>query len=193
MNGHSAVADESSTGEAASQADFVRKHGRRLALFIKRRVGDPRSMQEIEQETWAAHLRRWTEHLDRPAALFGIASNLIKDWYAQRGLEISFAPDAIGGVLEVLPPQQRRPRDPGDSVPMSVDLGKAMKRLSKRHREVMVLKCVDDLAVKEIAAVLGIGAGTVKEYLAEARIALRKNPDLAGYETGRTVTTEVTT
>jgi len=191
MNGHSVVAVESSPGEAASKADFAKNHKRRLALFVRRNVGDPRAAQEIEQETWAAHFRRWSEHRDQSAALFGIAWNLIKDWYSARGVEASVAIDDVGGVLEVVPPRQRG-LDPGAEVPVRVDLERAVGKLCRRHREVMVLRCVYGLSIKETAAVLGVGAGTVREYYAEAKIALRQNPNLAGYGTGRTLTSEVT-
>jgi len=51
----------------------------------------------------------------------------------------------------------------------------ALRGLSPRQRACVVLRCYGDLPVAEVAAVLGVGEGTVKRYLSEAmsRVAVR--------------------
>jgi RNA polymerase sigma factor (sigma-70 family) len=58
-------------------------------------------------------------------------------------------------------------------------LGEALKRLRRRHREVLVLHYLADLPVEEIALVLRIPAGTVKGRLFRARAALERELDEA--------------
>ena len=49
----------------------------------------------------------------------------------------------------------------------------AMKRLSKKSREILILRNVENLAYDEIAKVLGFNLGTVKSRIARAREELR--------------------
>lgn len=56
----------------------------------------------------------------------------------------------------------------------------ALRELPARQREVVVLRFLLDLPVQDVAAMLGIGAGTVKSYTARAMEALRprlEDPD----------------
>jgi DNA-directed RNA polymerase specialized sigma24 family protein len=56
----------------------------------------------------------------------------------------------------------------------SQTLGRLMEQLPAQHREVLLLREVEDLAYKEIAEVAGVPIGTVMSRLARARLSLRK-------------------
>jgi RNA polymerase sigma-70 factor (ECF subfamily) len=47
-------------------------------------------------------------------------------------------------------------------------------QLPAEYREVLILREIEDLPYKDIAAVTGIPAGTVMSRLSRARLALRK-------------------
>jgi RNA polymerase sigma-70 factor (ECF subfamily) len=69
------------------------------------------------------------------------------------------------------------PRDPEALLMERLDsqtLTRLMERLPPEYREVLLLREVEDLAYKEIAAVSGVPIGTVMSRLARARLALRK-------------------
>lgn len=53
-----------------------------------------------------------------------------------------------------------------------LDLHHALRRLSPRHREVLVLHYVAELSVEEVAGQLRLPVGTVKSRLNRARHAL---------------------
>lgn len=55
-----------------------------------------------------------------------------------------------------------------------MDIGDAMARLPLSQRVVLVLRTREGLSEREIAATLGISAGTVKSRLHRARAALRE-------------------
>lgn len=55
-----------------------------------------------------------------------------------------------------------------------VDVGVALKRLSPRQRETVVMRFFDDLTVPQIAAALGTTQGTVKRHLFDATAVLRE-------------------
>jgi RNA polymerase sigma-70 factor (ECF subfamily) len=53
-------------------------------------------------------------------------------------------------------------------------LGTLMAQLPAEYREMLILREIEDLSYKDIAAVTGIPAGTVMSRLSRARLALRK-------------------
>ena len=58
--------------------------------------------------------------------------------------------------------------DPADQVSDRDAMLAALRSLSPRQRACVVLRYYEDLPVAEVAAVLGVGEGTVKRYLSEA-------------------------
>lgn len=65
-----------------------------------------------------------------------------------------------------------------DAASVSADLRAGLAVLPPRERACVVLRYVDDLPVREIAASLGIGEGTVKRYLHDGTRTLRARLDL---------------
>jgi len=61
------------------------------------------------------------------------------------------------------------------------ELAAAMANLSAMHREVVLLRFVDDLTIDEIADALDVPAGTVKSRLHHAIAAMREDPRIRRY------------
>jgi RNA polymerase sigma-70 factor (ECF subfamily) len=61
------------------------------------------------------------------------------------------------------------------------ELAAAMATLPDTHREVMLMRFVDDMSVNEIAVALAIPEGTVKSRLHHAILALRSDPRMLRY------------
>jgi RNA polymerase sigma factor (sigma-70 family) len=61
----------------------------------------------------------------------------------------------------------------GDGPALSMDVIRAMNRLSFEHRQILLLVAVEGLSYREIADELAIPAGTVMSRLARARERLR--------------------
>jgi len=53
-------------------------------------------------------------------------------------------------------------------------VGRSLAKLSREHREVLVLRELEELSYRDIAAVTGVPIGTVMSRLARARTALRE-------------------
>jgi RNA polymerase sigma-70 factor (ECF subfamily) len=60
-----------------------------------------------------------------------------------------------------------------DGPALSMDVVRAMKRLSIEHRQILLLSGVEGLSYREIAAELSVPSGTVMSRLARARERLR--------------------
>ena len=68
--------------------------------------------------------------------------------------------------------------DPGET---RQELTVVLAGLPESHREVLLLRFVDDFSLEEIAAALEIPLGTVKSRLHNAIAALREDPRTARY------------
>lgn len=67
---------------------------------------------------------------------------------------------------------------PENTVPESGDITEALGDLSDAHREVILLRFVDDMSLQEIASALAIPVGTVKSRLHLAIRQLRESPQI---------------
>ncbi len=65
-----------------------------------------------------------------------------------------------------------------NTAPESDDIAAALGDLSDAHREVILLRFVDDMSLAEIASALGIPVGTVKSRLHLAIRQLRESPQI---------------
>jgi RNA polymerase sigma-70 factor (ECF subfamily) len=151
------------TGAPADGAEFaawVRPHMAVLTALAVRQVGAS-DADDLVQETL---LRAW-----RRLSTYDPARGSARAWLA--GILFRSAP-------------RRRPRDvsagllgvPGSVPPPDHDdeLERAVTSLPLRQRQVVTLHYLADLPVDEIAAALGISAGSVKSHLFDARANLRK-------------------
>jgi RNA polymerase sigma-70 factor (ECF subfamily) len=71
---------------------------------------------------------------------------------------------------------------PGEAVPAGrSELAAVLSTLPGIHREVLLMRFVDDMTLDEIAAALGIPLGTVKSRLHDALVTLREDERTRGY------------
>ena len=156
-------------GRKEALEELVRTWEKRLFYYIRRLVDDEQEAWQILQETWVKVLRsikRLREPRKLPAWLYRIARNTaisyLRTRYTRQGLlEQSTNLRNIENSADNLAFE--------DAERVHYGLG----RISLRHREVLTLFFLQDLAIEEIAEVLEIPLGTVKSRLSYAKRALR--------------------
>ena len=131
------------------------------AVQVARRVtGDPWTAEEVAVEALARAHARWArvEPLAwRDAWVLKVASREALRQVRRQPFQI--APE--------------RARNESDVVVLRAALVAALVELPRRQRETIVLRYLCDLPEEEVAAVLGVSAGTVKTHLHRALLALR--------------------
>ena len=61
-----------------------------------------------------------------------------------------------------------------EKISASAEINSALNNLSSEHREILMLSVVEGFSIKEVAAILGVPAGTVMSRLSRARARLRE-------------------
>jgi RNA polymerase sigma-70 factor (sigma-E family) len=125
-------------------------------------IGSRPEAEDIAQETLARAYVRWRSVRDYagPWAV-RVAGNLSIASWRRSSRNTRFLARA-----------DRTPTAPAPTADR-IDLHRALSRLSKRQREVVVLRYLGDLAEAEVARVLGCSVGAVKQHASRGLAALR--------------------
>ncbi|MDP2810758.1 MAG: sigma-70 family RNA polymerase sigma factor [Rhodocyclaceae bacterium] len=169
-------------GDQRAFAMLVRQYQDRVFRFILRLIGAREEAMDLTQETFMkAHqaLPGWRPEAQFRTWLFRIAHNAALD-VLRRRQHIEFVPLvelAAGEEDHDLPDPAPQP-DQHLADRQSIDLlERTLRELPAEHREILLLRELEEMSYAEIAATLGIAEGTVKSRLARARSAA-----LAGYQ-----------
>jgi RNA polymerase sigma-70 factor (sigma-E family) len=160
--------------DAGAIAALFRDHHAELVRLALLMVGDLPTAEDVVQDVYASlHRRSRAERVEAPlpyvraAVLNGCRSVLRRRGIARRA-----------GLTQRASQQHETLASAESEVILSEDRRQvlsALARLPRRRREVLVLRYYLGLSEAEIAAVLGISAGTVKSTAARALAALARD------------------
>ena len=150
-------------GRNAALTALFAAHYRGLVGLARLLVNDQTGAEDVVQDAFLALSRRWGRLRDPAAAhaylqrsvVNGARSRLRRSYVRQR-LQLVPAPDEPSAESAVL--------DRAQVSRMRVLIGE----LSDRQREVLVLRYYLDMSEVEIAGLLGISAGSVKQHASRA-------------------------
>lgn len=173
---------QAQAGDTRAFAALVRLHQQRVFRYILRLSGNREDAMDLTQETFMkAHqaLAAWQPQARFSTWLLRIAHNATLDLLRRRP-HLGYLPhgeadaDATDPGLPDPAPQPDAQLADRQSIAL---LDRALRELPLEHREILLLREIEDLSYAEIAATLDIAEGTVKSRLARARAAA-----LAGYQ-----------
>jgi RNA polymerase sigma-70 factor (sigma-E family) len=138
----------------------------RLATLLTR---DASVAEELVQDAFVSLHRRWSSLAD-PAAAHGYLRTTVvnnaRSALRHRGVEERYRQP---GPPEPSGPEERAVQATEDAQVMA-----ALRSLSRRQQEVLVLRYYADLSEQEIAATLGMSRGAVKSHAHRGMAALRE-------------------
>jgi RNA polymerase sigma-70 factor (sigma-E family) len=135
----------------------------RLAYRVSYRVlGDRGDAEDVAQEALArAHLR-WGRLHERPEGwIVTVATNLSIDRLRRRRRVSALVEEPLA-VVDI----HRGER---------IDLARALRRLPRRQRQVVVLRYLADWSENDVATALGVSGGAVKSHASRGLAALRQH------------------
>lgn len=145
---------------------FYDRTARPVWAYLARLTGDPRTADDLLQETYYRFLRAQATYDSddhRRNYLFRIATNLARDAYRRPRADSVRMDDAI----EPVDPDTTR--DTAAQVADRLDVSRAMARLKPRDRNMLWLAYANGSTHEEIAQILGLKVGSIKLMLFRAR------------------------
>jgi RNA polymerase sigma-70 factor (ECF subfamily) len=160
-------------GEVAAFSELVARYQERIYRFLFRLTHSQEDARELAQETFLnayQALPRWRPNARLSTWLFQIARNQALD-RLRRARRVEFV--ALDETLsEQVPADTPTPEAALQARQHVAALEGALQQLSVEHREILLLRDIEDLPYEDIAEVLGISLGTVKSRIARARAGL---------------------
>jgi RNA polymerase sigma-70 factor (ECF subfamily) len=176
VNTESHLINESLSGNSAAFGELVRLHQDRLFNAVTHFTGNATEAEDVVQEAFVqAYLKLNT--FQRTSAfytwLYRIAFNTAVS--RQRRKKVTTSVDNTREQTG------NEPIDRGDAPDIPLErqetvgqVQAALTALSDEHREILILREMEDLEYEEIGAALEINVGTVRSRLHRARQALRE-------------------
>ncbi len=154
-------------GSRSALEELYLTYNRPLGYYLRQLLNRDDN-EEVQQEVWLAVIRR-IGRLRTPEAfvvwLYQIARRKAINRLANRHAFVSL--DTEDSEIAVDEPEPKFTADDAARV------HGAMAQLSTAHREVLVLRFMEDLSYQQIAAVICCEVGTVRSRLHHAKLSLR--------------------
>ena len=161
-------------------------------LALRMCGGDAALAEDAAQEAFLAAWRglpRFRGDSRFSTWLYRLTTNAAIDWLRRekrhRGMD---------DVTELeLPDDGPGPQDQAEQAEAQQTVRRALSRLSEEHRQVLLLRYMQELDYAEIAAALEISEGTVKSRISRAKMRLRELLDGSGnlFDGGAVLQTEI--
>lgn len=160
-------------GDVAAFSELVARYQDRIYRFLVRLTRSPDDALELTQETFLSAyqaLARWRPEARFTTWLFRIARNQAFDWL-RRHKRVDFVAWGDEQDLGLADPAST-PDVALETVQRLRGLERALARLPTDHREILLLREIEEMSYDDIAEVLDISLGTVKSRIARARAGL---------------------
>jgi RNA polymerase sigma-70 factor (ECF subfamily) len=129
--------------------------------------------QDVFVNVWRA-LPQYDGRAKLSTWIYAIARNTSISALRRRRAEVSMSDDAIALEAESALLSRAEPDAGGDTITAD-RLAAHLARLSERQRQVVTLYYLEERPVEEVADMLAMPVGTVKNYLFRARAALQRS------------------
>jgi RNA polymerase sigma-70 factor (ECF subfamily) len=152
-------------GDEAAFETLLVRFSPRLRYFLRRILGETERTEDVLQDVWLQVFRGLPTLADAGAFrawLYRIARDRAYREFRKRPLPLQLQEDAdLAGEPD--------PDFPAESIEQ---IHAALDRLIAEHREVLVLRFLEEMSYEEIARVTGCPLGTVRSRLHYAKLAL---------------------
>lgn len=174
------LAFKAADGNDSAFETLVRKYEKLVSTCVYSIVGNSEDVLDVSQETFLKvykSIGSFNGESEFSTWLYRIAKNTALD-FVRRRKSASISIDSSGEEGEGFDiPDESTYASPEKTAlknEKSKVLHKAIGCLSEEHREIIILRDLNDYSYEEIADMLNIESGTVKSRLHRAREALRK-------------------
>jgi len=155
-------------GDRSAWEELYRQYNPPLGYYLRRLTGSDSTADDVQQEVWLTVVRN-IPRLKSPEAftvwLYRIARSKAMNRMTAQERHVSLEEETLA-----------RPEAPEDEPFSPQDAARvhaALDRLSPGHRDVLLLRFMEELSYEQIAEVVGCSVGTVRSRIHYAKGALR--------------------
>jgi RNA polymerase sigma-70 factor (ECF subfamily) len=156
-------------GDERAFEEIVSTYGPRLRYYLLKHLSSPEAADDVLQEVWL-DVYRSVARLRRPDSFRAWIYRIARD-RAFRDLRRARVPCQLADEADLATEEVE---DDGFSPEDVRRVHEALGRLSPLHRDVLLLRFIEDLPYDEIAQITGCPPGTVKSRIHHAKRLLRQ-------------------
>lgn len=161
--------DDASANSQSAFERMFRAHHHEITAYVHRRIGDRHIAEDIVADVFLSALLAWPKFRDRGRGsrpwLYRIATNAVSDALRRRRVRRELL--TVEAHIEAVVDDEDASR-----AERVKEVRRALLRLPLKQQTVLSLHYLQELSVRDIAAILSCRVGTVKSRLARARRAL---------------------
>jgi RNA polymerase sigma-70 factor (ECF subfamily) len=160
------------TGDPSAYHRLVDRFADRLFGLARKLVRNSADAEDVVQETFAGAYRAMGRFEQRSSLWTWLVSILVRQASKRRESagRMKIVPAEVAGES----PAPSRSGSTATSVDARIDVSAALLKLSDEHREIVVLRELQQMSYDEISEALDLPIGTVESRLFRARAELRK-------------------
>jgi len=154
-------------GDRRAFAELIKRYGRSLRYFLRSLLGDSEAAEDVFQDTWLTVIRKIKTLKSAQAFstwLYRIARNYA---YKELKRKKKFVP--IDENIEV----SSETNNINDFSTDALEIHKFLQKLRHQHKEVLMLKFLEQMSYEQIAEVTNSNIGTVKSRIYYAKQSLK--------------------
>ena len=179
------LVDRFKSGDESAFNEMVSRHWDRIYGMVHQLLRNQQDAEEVTQDAFIRAHRGLVNFRGDAAFstwLYQIATNLARNrywywWRRKRDKTVSFdqpvSADNDTPLSEVFAAETETPGDITVTNEFVDRIADSMEKLNPKHREILILRNVKNMAYEEISEILEISVGTVKSRIARARESLR--------------------
>jgi RNA polymerase sigma-70 factor (ECF subfamily) len=155
--------------------ELVQAYQGRLYNAVARMVGNPDDAEDIVQDAFVQAFRKLDSFRASSSFytwIYRIAVNAAINFHRRHRRTLAFTVDHEEGS-SVEGSSREAPSQRLESLEESARVQQGLMQLSEEHRQILVMREIDDLSYEQIAEILRLPVGTVRSRLHRARLQLK--------------------
>lgn len=155
-------------GDRSALAELIERHQSSLRYFVARLLEDPETAEDVLQDTWLTVFRRihTLRRLETFSPwLYRIARNSVYEQLRKKKHLCPLEEDVVA-------PEDNE--EPDFSAEDAAKVHKCLERLRPEHKEVLMLRFLEQMSYEQISQVIGCKVGTVRSRIHYAKRALKR-------------------